>query len=130
MEAGKATLDAWTRETIAAVNGRAARLRDGLAAACAGWPLQVTGVGSFVKVTATAESLVDHRAMLTADRSWQEAMSLALLGDGFLVTPDLQGCLSTATTPEQIDAFVAAFRGWMPETPPTVTDRMRSGARP
>ena len=47
--------------------------------------------------------------MLTADRRWHEVMSLALLTEGFLVTPDLQGCLSTATTPSQVDAFAATF---------------------
>ena len=72
-------------------------------------PLQVTGIGSFFKITATTESLVNHRAMLTADRQWHDVMSLALLTEGFLVTTDLHGCLSTATTPSQVDAFATTF---------------------
>ena len=110
MAAGKATLDRWTPEVIARLNATTERLRQDLGAICAGMPLRISGTGSLFKITATSADLVDHRAMLTADRHWQELLSLALLAEGFLLTPGLQGCLSTATTVQQIEAFLETVR--------------------
>lgn len=110
MAAGKATLDAWTPAVIEELNASGEQLRSDLRAICSGSPLQITGTGSLFKISATSAELTNHRAMLTADSEWQELLSLALLSEGFLLTPALQGCLSTATTPEQIGAFLATFK--------------------
>ncbi len=42
-------------------------------------------------------------------REWQEIAALALLVEGFLLAPSLHGCVSTATTDDHIEAFLAAF---------------------
>jgi len=116
MAAGKATLQGWTPTVIATLNATAEQLRSDLRTGCTGMPVQVTGTGSLFKITATSTELTNHRAMLTADRAWEELMSLALLTEGFLLTPALQGCLSTATTPEQIGAFVQTFERLLRES--------------
>ena len=71
--------------------------RDGLAAAARGLPLQVTGAGSLFKVTATPRALRDYRDAATADKRWEALCSLALLNEGFVLTPSMSGCVSTVT---------------------------------
>jgi len=39
----------------------------------------------------------------------EEAASLALLNEGFFLTPRLAGCVSSITTTEQIDRLVDTF---------------------
>ena len=74
-------------------------------------PLQVSGLGSLFKVSATAESLTDYRATLTCDLEWQQLASLALSNDGIFFNPQLNGCVATTTTTEQIEMFLHAFAG-------------------
>ena len=88
-----------------------AHARNGLAAVARGLPLQVTGAGSLFKVTATPRALHDYRDAATADKRWEALCSLALLNEGFVLTPTLSGCVSTVTTREEVDAMLAAFRG-------------------
>lgn len=107
--AGRATMEHLTPavfERLAALGDHA---RSGLAKAAQGMPLQVTGAGSLFKVTATARRLRDYRDGATADRRWESLCSLALLNEGFVLTPTLSGCISAVTTREDVDALVAAF---------------------
>jgi glutamate-1-semialdehyde 2,1-aminomutase len=109
MVAGSATLAALTPPVFAALNTAGERLRAALRRVCEGLPLQVTGAGSLFKITASPEPVTNYRSARRADLAWQELASLGLLNQGFLLTTQLHGCLSTATTSEQQDAFVDAF---------------------
>jgi glutamate-1-semialdehyde 2,1-aminomutase len=108
--AGVATMRALTREALDAINELGAYARKELTAICGGLPLQVTGAGSLFKVTATDRPIYNYRDAATADKKWEELASLALLNEGFLLTPTLAGCVSTVTPKAEIDAFFSAFR--------------------
>jgi glutamate-1-semialdehyde 2,1-aminomutase len=107
--AGHATMSELTPDVFDRFDAVGAQIRRRLAAICDGLPLQVTGSGSLFKITATATPIRDYRSAATADKAWEATASLALLAEGFLLTPTLSGAVSTVTTPEQIDAFLAAF---------------------
>ncbi len=109
MAAGKATMEALTPEVFEQLEATGERIRTRLRDICQGLPLQVTGAGSLFKVSATGQPLRNYRAAMTVDKKWQEIASLALLSDGFLVTPKLHGCVSLATTEEQVEDFLTAF---------------------
>jgi glutamate-1-semialdehyde 2,1-aminomutase len=109
--AGRATLSALTPQAFDRLDELGTRVRNGLSAAARGLPLQVTGAGSLFKVTATARTLRDYRDAATADKQWEALCSLALLNEGFVLTPTLSGCVSTVTTREEVDALLEAFRG-------------------
>jgi glutamate-1-semialdehyde 2,1-aminomutase len=108
--AGKATLDLLTPDALATLNRRGQSVRDELTDLCNGLPLQVTGAGSLFKITATREQIRNYRNSATADRSWEASASLELLNQGFLLTAQLQGCLSMVTTDSQIERLLDAIR--------------------
>lgn len=108
--AGRATLDLLTPEAFVGLRELGAHVRQGLADAARGLPLQVTGAGSLFKVTATGRTIRDYRDAATADKAWESLCSLALLNEGFVLTPQMSGCVSTVTTRAEADALVAAFR--------------------
>ena len=109
MTAGRATLEALTPDTFETLNAAGARIRARLEEICADLPLRITGAGSLFKVNATSVEITDYRGTVTADREWERIVSLALLNEGFFLTENLQGCLSTATQEAQIEAFLSAF---------------------
>ena len=108
--AGRATMEALTPDAFDQLAALGAYARRGLAEAARGLPLQVTGAGSLFKVTATERALRDYRDAATADRRWEALCSLALLNEGFVLTPSLSGCVSLVTTRAHVDALLAAFR--------------------
>jgi glutamate-1-semialdehyde 2,1-aminomutase len=110
MVAGKATLDVLTPEVFQSLNATGEALLRELTRICKGLPLQVNGLGSVFKITATSCPLVNHRASVTADLAWQELASLELLSDGFFLTPQLHGCIATTTTQAEIGGFLEAFQ--------------------
>jgi glutamate-1-semialdehyde aminotransferase len=85
------------------------RIRGELRRICDGVPIQVTGAGSLFKLTATDRAIRNYRDAVTTDREWEDVASLELLNRGFLMTTQLQGCVSAVTTPEEIDALLAAL---------------------
>ncbi|MEO8751530.1 MAG: aminotransferase class III-fold pyridoxal phosphate-dependent enzyme [Casimicrobiaceae bacterium] len=107
--AGRTTMELLTPGAFGQLAALGAYARQGLAAAARGLPLQVTGAGSLFKVTATARSLHDYRDAATADRRWEALCSLALLNEGFVLTPSMSGCVSLVTTHAHVDALLAAF---------------------
>ncbi len=109
MAAGKATLDALTPDAFAALDAVGEAIRSRLRQMCGGLPLRITGAGSLFKISATPADITDYRTAATADREWQEIAALALLAEGFLLAPSLHGCVSTATTDDHVEAFLAAF---------------------
>jgi glutamate-1-semialdehyde 2,1-aminomutase len=108
--AGRATMELLTPEAFDELAALGQYARDGLARSAAGLPLQVTGAGSLFKVTATARPLHDYRDAATSDKRWEALASLALLNEGFMLTPTMSGCVSAVTTRADVDALLAAFR--------------------
>jgi glutamate-1-semialdehyde 2,1-aminomutase len=108
--AGRATMELLTPQAFEHLASLGAYAREALASAVSGLPLQVTGAGSLFKVTATARPLRDYRDAATTDRRWEALCSLALLNEGFVLTPSLSGCVSLVSTRAHVDALVAAFR--------------------
>ncbi len=108
--AGRATMEVLTPRAFEQLADLGEYTRAGLSAAARGLPLQVTGAGSLFKVTATPRVLHDYRDAATADRRWEALCSLALLNEGFVLTPSMSGCVSTVTTRAQVDAMLEAFR--------------------
>lgn len=106
MSAGHATMRQLTPAVFDRMNTQGERIRNGLKGAFRGLPLQVTGAGSLFKISATAQEIVDYRGTLTSNRRWEEILSLALLNDGYFLTPRLQGCVSAVTSDDQVSMFV------------------------
>jgi glutamate-1-semialdehyde 2,1-aminomutase len=108
--AGRATMEALTLGAFDQINVLGAYLRRELARICEGLPLQVTGAGSLFKVTATDRPIRNYRDAATTDKKWEQVASMALLNEGFLLTTTMSGCVSTATSRDEADAFLAAFQ--------------------
>jgi glutamate-1-semialdehyde 2,1-aminomutase len=107
--AGRVTMETLTREAFAQMNALGDHARSRLAEAVHGLPLQVTGAGSLFKITATSRTIRNYRDAATTDKAWESACSLALLNEGFVLTPTMSGCVSYVTTREHVDALVSAF---------------------
>ncbi len=107
--AGTATMRALTPEIFDRIGALGVLVRQRLGAIADGLPLQVTGAGSLFKVTATAQTIRSYRDAATADKAWEATASLALLSEGFLLTPSLSGCISAVTTMAELEGFLAAF---------------------
>lgn len=108
--AGYATMSLLTPEVYDRINTLGARVRSELARICDGLPLQVTGAGSLFKISATHCAIRNYRDAATADAGWEQTASLALLNEGFMLTPRLAGCVSAVTPASEVDAFLSAFR--------------------
>ena len=107
--AGLATMVELTPEVFAQINGLGEHTRQRLQTICQGLPLQVTGAGSLFKITATDRTIRNYRDAAQADKKWEQLASLALLNEGFMLTPTLAGCISAVTTRAEVDSFLAAF---------------------
>ncbi|MSO53693.1 MAG: aspartate aminotransferase family protein [Rhodospirillales bacterium] len=107
--AGRATLTALTPAEFDRINGIGAKVRSRLEAICAGLPLQVTGAASTFKVNATERPIVDYQGAASVDKDWEDTAAMALFNRGLMVTPQLHGCISTATTEAQVDRLLDAF---------------------
>jgi len=109
MEAGLATLRALTPDVFDTMNAMGADLRSRLSAAFSGLPLQVTGMGSLFKVSASHEPISDYRSAVTSAREWEELASIALWTEGCFLAPRLHGCVSAVTTQADQDQLVDSF---------------------
>lgn len=109
MAAGNAVLDLLDADAFAELNARSERLRESLRAAVesAGFDIQVTGSGSMVNVWTTDREVVDYRTAHTADTGLQHRVFTELLNRGHMLSPDLMGCLTLATTDAQCEALAA-----------------------
>jgi glutamate-1-semialdehyde 2,1-aminomutase len=74
---------------------------------------QVTGQSSLLKLHPHPRQLVDYRSSLPtpAEERAMAEFYLAMLGAGFVLTPDLAGALSTPMTESEIDQLVEAADG-------------------
>lgn len=109
MEAGLATIQALTPDVVAAMNNLGDQLRSRLSELVSGLPLQVTGIGSLFKISASHEPITDYRSAVASVREWEELAALALWTEGCCAAPRLHGCLSAVSTQGDIDRFVNAF---------------------
>jgi glutamate-1-semialdehyde 2,1-aminomutase len=107
--AGRVTMETLTRDAFAQMNALGDYARGRLAEAARGLPLQVTGARTHFKVTATPSPIRNYRDAATTDKAWESACSLALLSEGFVLTPTMSGCISYVTTRAHVDALVSAF---------------------
>ena len=118
MIAGLTALRLLDREAIARINALGDRLRAGIvakAAAC-GVPVQVTGLGSFFRIHLTDAPITGYRSAFPSDETKHRVATLhrTLLEQGFLVTPNVSGTLSTPMTDADIDTFVQAVGEILP----------------
>jgi glutamate-1-semialdehyde 2,1-aminomutase len=88
------------------------RVRVGLANIIEGRGLswQVTGQASLFKLHPHPRRLVDYRSSLPlpAEQAAMEKFYLAMLGQGFILTPELAGAVSTPMTEQHVDNLIAA----------------------
>lgn len=108
--AGRVTLEMLTPTAFERLAALGEHVREGLRELTRGLPLQVTGTGSLFKLTATSRAIRDYRDAATTDARWESLCSLALLNEGFVVTPSLSGCVSLVTTEAHVNALLEAFR--------------------
>jgi glutamate-1-semialdehyde 2,1-aminomutase len=75
-----------------------------------GIPWQVTGQGSLFKLHPHPRTLVDYRSALPRPEEQQamERFSLAMFGEGIILTPELAGCLSTVMNSTEVETLVSA----------------------
>jgi len=106
MAAGLATMRALTPGVFSQINTAGERIRMELRRRFDGLPLQVTGAASLFKITATDRAITSYRDSITADKAWEETASLALFNDGLMMTGQLQGCVSAATSGDEIDTLL------------------------
>lgn len=109
MAAGLATMQALDEDAFAQLAAIGERIRAALRAICDGLPVQVTGAGSLFKLTALDRPIRSYRDSVHADRPWEEIASLALLNRGYLLTTQLQGCVSTVTTEDDVSGLLDAL---------------------
>jgi glutamate-1-semialdehyde 2,1-aminomutase len=71
---------------------------------------QVTGQGSLFKLHPHPRPLLDYRSSLptSAEQAITEQVYVALLGEGFVLTPELAGALSTPMAETEVDQLVEA----------------------
>ena len=83
-------------------------LADAIEARGVSW--QVTGQGSLFRLHAHPRPLVDYRSslMTPVEETAAEQFYAEMLGHGFVLTPDLAGCLSTPMTELEVDRLVDA----------------------
>jgi len=118
MIAGLTALRLLDRAAITRINALGDRLRAGIvakAAAC-GVPVQVTGLGSFFRIHLTDAPITGYRSAFPSDETKRRVATLhrTLLDQGFLVTPNVSGTLSTPMTDSDIDSFVQAVGEILP----------------
>jgi glutamate-1-semialdehyde 2,1-aminomutase len=112
MVAGYEAMSMLTPGAYDQLNGLGERLRIGLADVIEnrGVSWQVGGGGSLFKLHPHPRPLLDYRSsILTPEEEASiEQFYMAVLGQGFVLTPDLAGALSTPMTESHIDGLVEA----------------------
>ena len=111
MAAGIATLDLLTRDVIDRLNanGEALAARVRKACSASGLPLTVTGRGSLIGIHPVAGPVTSATEAAGGDRRILRALHLSLLARGIFSAARQFYVLSTAMTPGDSDAFMAAF---------------------
>lgn len=119
MAAGLASLRLLPPEAYARLDGLGGRLRQQINAGAQrlGIAAQVTGPGSLFRVHMTDRKIDGYRASYSQGTEKADIAALRdyLRAEGFLVTPNVSGAVSTVTTEAEVDAFAAAVVSGMGE---------------
>jgi glutamate-1-semialdehyde 2,1-aminomutase len=113
MAAGLASLKLLDPLSYVRLNAMGDRLRrrvdEGIAAG--GAEAQITGTGSLFRVHLTRRPITGYRSSYPtpAERDGIARLRDVLRSDGFLVTPNVSGAISTPTTEAEIDGFADAI---------------------
>jgi glutamate-1-semialdehyde 2,1-aminomutase len=114
MTAGLVALDLYGRQEVAHTNALGDRLRDEMNEwmRASGIEACVTGAGSLFKFHLGRSEVRDYRSAWVdvAQRKVTADFVDALATRGFHIIPSGLGCLSTAVTPEDIDAMIEASK--------------------
>ena len=112
MVAGYASMAMLTPDAFDRLAALGQRTREGLANVieARGVSWQVAGQASLFKLHPHPRPLRDYRSSLptAAERASLEQFYLAMLGQGFVLTPELAGALSTPMTDQHVDELVHA----------------------
>ena len=113
MAAGLATLETFDEAAVARLGrlGDTLRARINAAFAASGVPAQVTGLGSLFRLHPTSAPIRDYRSSYPTAAGKQEiqAIHLAMLSRGILLTPNCSGALSTPMGAAEIDLIATAL---------------------
>jgi glutamate-1-semialdehyde 2,1-aminomutase len=110
MAAGLAALDEIERNPVYEYLGAMGHaVREGItqSAKKAGFPVQVTGIGSLFHVHFAEEAITSKRSAIRANHARQYEFSMGLLSKGILLTPHHPGFLSAAHTAEDIKQILS-----------------------
>ncbi len=112
MLAGTVALEQLTPEVYRSLAERTESLKKGIRKICADLeaPVQVTGLGSLFGIHFTDQPVNNYRDIARGNQDLRDRMFLGLLNEGILMASNLVGCISTATSEEDIEDFLAAFR--------------------
>jgi len=105
MAAGLAALDELERNPVyESIGAMGHAVREGIArsAGQAGFPVQVTGIGSLFHVHFSDEPITSKRTAIRANHARQYEFSMGLLSKGILLTPHHPGFIFAAHTAEDI----------------------------
>ena len=112
MLAGAVTMEELTPEVYRSLAEMTELLKQGIRDVCGEMevPVQVTGLGSLFGIHFTDREVLNYRDIAGCDHDLRDRMFLGLLNEGILMASNLVGSLSTATTADDVDGFLAAFR--------------------
>jgi glutamate-1-semialdehyde 2,1-aminomutase len=119
MAAGIASLRLLPPEVYTRLEMLGERLRSGITAGAnsIGVRAQVTGIGSLFRVHLTDRRIDGYRASYPQGTEKADIATLRdyLRAEGYLVTPNVSGAVSTVTTETEVDSFVDAVLAGMDE---------------
>ena len=112
MLAGAVTMEQLTPEVYRSLAEMTEILKQGTRNVCAEMEVQVqvTGLGSLFGIHFTDREIVNYRDIACGDYDLRDRMFLGLLNEGILMASNLVGSLSTATSEQDVEDFLAAFR--------------------
>jgi glutamate-1-semialdehyde 2,1-aminomutase len=126
LTAGIVTLGKLDQNLIEAINERGEQLRTAVSTALAVSPVEgtVTGIGSLFNLHVGPAAVQRFRDTWLIDGSQQHQMFLGLLNRGVVIAARGMGCVSSRTTPEDIDVLATAVL----ETATTMSATALAGA--
>lgn len=113
MVAGMANMCALDRDSIERLNRLGSQLRRKLAGhlEASGLPGQITGYGSLFRIHPGRRIIQDYRTSYqdAAETAWIMSLRHGMFDDGYILTPNCSGALSTPMDEAEIDGFAEVF---------------------
>ena len=112
MLAGSVTMEQLTPDVYRDLAEMTEELKQGIRAVCSELevPVEVTGLGSLFGIHFSERPIVNYRDIAAGNHELRDRMFLGLLNEGILMASNLVGSLSTATTGDDLESFLRAFR--------------------